>query len=447
MVSRTYLRRLAALGVVTAFAVFMGSITGCGTSGAGSPPNVSVSSAAPTTAVNASPSPAAFGNVAVGTISTLTVTLLNNGSSNISVSALSVAGPGFNIANAPATPFAIASGGNMPLSVTFSPTSSGAVSGAVTVTSNASTPQTTVALTGTGVTNTGVSLNVAPTSLPFGTVSVGGTSTMSVTATNTGQSTVTIPTGGITFTGTGFSLGNLALPVTIAVGGNAVIPIVFTPAASGAVTGSATIVSNAANSPAVISLSGTGTTAPTPSLAVNSSSVSFGNVAVGVNSTMNVTLSNSGTAAAAVSAINFSGPFSLGSLAVPFNLATNANVSIPLVFTPTATGNATGSASIVSNAPNSPLIIKLSGSSSLAHSVDLSWNASTTPAVTYAVFRSTQAGGENPQSPLASNLPSTTFTDSTVQSGQTYFYVIVAVDGSGTASAFSNEATAQIPTP
>jgi fibronectin type 3 domain-containing protein len=162
---------------------------------------------------------------------------------------------------------------------------------------------------------------------------------------------------------------------------------------------------------------------------------------------MNVKLSNTGTASAAISAINFSGPFSLGTFAVPFNLAANANISIPLIFTPVAAGNATGSASIVSNAPNSPLVVNLSGTSVLSHSVDLSWNASSTPGVTYAVFRSTQSGGQNPQSPLASNLTGTTFTDTTVQSGQTYFYVIAAVDSTGTESPFSNEATAQVPTP
>ena len=41
----------------------------------------------------------------------------------------------------------------------------------------------------------------------------------------------------------------------------------------------------------------------------------------------------------------------------------------------------------------------------------------------------------------------TTFVDSLVQSGQTYFYVTTAVDGSGKESGNSNQTQAVIPTP
>ena len=41
----------------------------------------------------------------------------------------------------------------------------------------------------------------------------------------------------------------------------------------------------------------------------------------------------------------------------------------------------------------------------------------------------------------------TTFVDSSVQSGQTYFYVTTAVDGSGKESGNSNQTQAVIPTP
>jgi fibronectin type 3 domain-containing protein len=41
----------------------------------------------------------------------------------------------------------------------------------------------------------------------------------------------------------------------------------------------------------------------------------------------------------------------------------------------------------------------------------------------------------------------TTYTDSSVQAGQTYFYVTTAVDGAGKESAFSNQTQAVIPAP
>jgi fibronectin type 3 domain-containing protein len=41
----------------------------------------------------------------------------------------------------------------------------------------------------------------------------------------------------------------------------------------------------------------------------------------------------------------------------------------------------------------------------------------------------------------------TTFTDNTVQAGVTYFYVVTAVDATGTESVNSNEVSVTIPTP
>ena len=83
-------------------------------------------------------------------------------------------------------------------------------------------------------------------------------------------------------------------------------------------------------------------------------------------------------------------------------------------------------------------------SGTVSHSVTLNWVSSTTPSVTYNVYRSTASGVYS--SPLASSISSTTYTDSTVQSGQTYYYVVTAVN-SGGASGRSNESPAVIPTP
>ncbi len=81
------------------------------------------------------------------------------------------------------------------------------------------------------------------------------------------------------------------------------------------------------------------------------------------------------------------------------------------------------------------------------HSVELQWNASTSPGIAgYNVYRGDRSGG--PYVKLNSSLVAgLTFTDSTVQSGQTYFYVATAADGSLVESVFSNEVSATIPNP
>ena len=85
------------------------------------------------------------------------------------------------------------------------------------------------------------------------------------------------------------------------------------------------------------------------------------------------------------------------------------------------------------------------GTAATQHTVDLTWNASS-GAVGYNIYRSTVSGG--PYSMINSSLDGTTaYTDNTVVSGQTYYYVATAVDGSGNESGYSNQAKAVIPNP
>ncbi len=80
----------------------------------------------------------------------------------------------------------------------------------------------------------------------------------------------------------------------------------------------------------------------------------------------------------------------------------------------------------------------------VAHSVNLSWTDSTSSLAGFNVYRSTQTTG-----PFAKITPSldtaTVYTDSTVQSGQTYYYATTAVDSSGVESSYSNIAQAVVP--
>jgi fibronectin type 3 domain-containing protein len=79
------------------------------------------------------------------------------------------------------------------------------------------------------------------------------------------------------------------------------------------------------------------------------------------------------------------------------------------------------------------------------HSVSLSWTASTSPGVVgYNVYRGTISGG--PYAILNSSLVTgTSYTDTTVQTGQTYYYVATAVDGNRNESSYSSQASAIIP--
>ncbi len=80
------------------------------------------------------------------------------------------------------------------------------------------------------------------------------------------------------------------------------------------------------------------------------------------------------------------------------------------------------------------------------HTVTLSWVASTSPNVTYNVYRSSTSGG--PYTKLNSSpISGLTYVDSAVVAGQTYYYVARAVDSGATESVNSNQTTAVVPSP
>jgi hypothetical protein len=85
------------------------------------------------------------------------------------------------------------------------------------------------------------------------------------------------------------------------------------------------------------------------------------------------------------------------------------------------------------------------------HQVTLNWNPSTTPQVSYFVYRGPTSGGELTQSLNTSgvvlgctNSTSCTFVDTTVSGGQTYYYIAKAFDGINFSVA-SNEVVAVVP--
>lgn len=78
------------------------------------------------------------------------------------------------------------------------------------------------------------------------------------------------------------------------------------------------------------------------------------------------------------------------------------------------------------------------------HSVLLSWDASTSTAAGYNVYRSTVSGSGFTKLNL-SLITTLTYTDTTVQNGTTYFYVAMAVDSGGNESVDSTQASATIP--
>jgi fibronectin type 3 domain-containing protein len=92
-------------------------------------------------------------------------------------------------------------------------------------------------------------------------------------------------------------------------------------------------------------------------------------------------------------------------------------------------------------------VVTLAGSGVNAHSVDLTWTASTSTVSGYNVYRREQSQTSYTSKLNSSLVAGTTYTDSTVEAGKAYFYVARAVDSNGVESVNSNEAQAVVPFP
>jgi hypothetical protein len=107
-------------------------------------------------------------------------------------------------------------------------------------------------------------LTPSTTSLNFGNVIVTKNSGLGVTFTNSGNVSLTV--SGVTISGGSFGASGISNGQIITPGQVVTLNVTFAPAATGGVTGSVTIASNASNSPVVVGLSGSGVLAHTATL-------------------------------------------------------------------------------------------------------------------------------------------------------------------------------------
>jgi Abnormal spindle-like microcephaly-assoc'd, ASPM-SPD-2-Hydin/Immunoglobulin I-set domain len=116
------------------------------------------------------------------------------------------------------------------------------------ITSNAATLTVSAAAT--------LILNASQTSLNFSNVNIGSNSILPVVFTNGGNSDVTI--SNVTISGAGYTASGLQSGQIVKSGQTSTLNVTFAPSGTGPLPGSVKVASNATNSPASITLSGTG---------------------------------------------------------------------------------------------------------------------------------------------------------------------------------------------
>jgi hypothetical protein len=180
-------------------------------------------------------------------------------------------------------------------------------------------------------------------------------------------------------------------------------------------------------------------------IAVNPSRLTFPTVQLGSNSSLNASLSATGAAVTVSSAQSDSSEFTVAGISLPATIPAGQSLPFTVTFTPTVAGNATATMTFISNASNSPLDQPLSGMGQApTHWVGLIWDAAP-EAVSYNIYRKRKSDPLYSQIDSA-NLP-TSYTDNDVSAGQTYDYVVTAVNTLNQESAYSSPAQVAVPSP
>ena len=346
-----------------------GSITGNVTindDASNTPQTVSLTGTGAAPVVSLAPTLLTFSNQAVGTSSAAqTVVLSNTGNASLTVSSVALTGVNaadYTMSQTCGSP--VSAGGSCAIVVTFSPKAAGTRLASVTVTDNASTSPQVISLSGSAVLLPAVTL--APTSLTFPGVPVGASSTpLTVALTNSSGAPLTITNTTVT--------GDFAVATTcgasVAGGASCTLSVTFAPTAVGNRNGSVTLTDNALDSPQSILLAGVGLA---PAVTLLPTTVSFASQAAGTTSAAQaVTLTNTGTAPLAITGITLTGAFAQMNNCGA-SVAAGASCKINVTFTPTASGNSSGSLAVTDNAPGSPHTVLLSGVGAPAPLVSLS---------------------------------------------------------------------------
>lgn len=268
-------------------------------------------------AISATPSSVNYGTVTVGATADQTITIKNTGGGTLSGSA-SVAAP-FSIVSG--SPYSLASGQSQNVVVRYSPTVAGSSSQSVSFTggNGAST-----LLSATAVNPPTISVN--PTSLNFGSISVGSSADKTFSVQNTGSGTLS----GSASVGSPFSIVSGGSYSLIA-GQSQTVTVRYTPTAAGTNTQSVTL--SGANA---CSLPLTAVATAPAAITVTPSSLNFGSIALGSSADLTVTVQNSGSATLSGSA-SVAAPFSIVS-GSPYNLAAGQSQVITVRYTPTVAG-------------------------------------------------------------------------------------------------------------
>jgi hypothetical protein len=256
-------------------------------------------------------------------------------------------------------PSTLAAGDSCTIEVTFLPAAAGLRPAALQQSDGLTGDQyEIVSLNGIGLRPGSVAFS--PVTMNFGAVVEGtNSSAATFTATNSGGLTVNLQPASITGD---YAIGNNTCGATLAPNAVCTLAVTFTPTASGGRTGMLALPSDASNSPATVSLSGSGVTPATVTL--GPSTLSFPVTVVGATSAKQVlTATNAGGVTAQLQAPAASSNYQVvpAGTTCQGTLAAGASCALQVAFAPTSTGDQPGTLTLPGTFTGSPDVSSLDG--------------------------------------------------------------------------------------
>lgn len=298
-----------------------------------------------------------FGDVKRGSSKDLVLNISNPGNDTLTISNISTNSPRYTVAIASKV---LLPGASFDDTIRFSPTALGSAVGSLTLTSNAPTSPTVIPLSGNGVAEVTMTIDLA--SISFGNVPIGMHKDTTITITNTGNDSLRFSS---------FTAGDprftLETPLSsIPAAGMKTFTLRFTPDAAGPVSSSFTLTSNAVSSPNIINVDGNGVA--DPAISFQPPQLVFGEVKIGSVKDLVLTINNSGSQKLTVTSVTSSNA-DFSALNTQFEVAGGASSDNTIRFTPSVLGARNGFLIIVSNAASSPDSVILQGTGTDVSSV------------------------------------------------------------------------------
>lgn len=217
----------------------------------GSPHTISVTgTVVGTPGISIAPNPIAFGDVLVNSSSQLTVTITSSGTGSLKVNGISNTGP-FSLSGTCAYTY-LPSQSTCSMTLIFTPTTAGPVSGMLSVSNNAAGSPQTINISANAVVGPRIGFSSNP--VTFGNVMVSSSSSVLLTISNTGNDVLAISS--IAASGPFSLIGSC--PGSLAPQGTCALTLVFAPNSVGSATGSLAVSDNFPGSPHIVSISGAG---------------------------------------------------------------------------------------------------------------------------------------------------------------------------------------------